>query len=520
MTEKNRVGMGFEMKIKGADDQGPGSNLPRDNQPFCIAVLADLSGQAEKTGKSFAEHKFIAIDRDNFDEILEKTAPSLSLSMSTGSAEHVLIGFKELDDFHPDALYDKLEIFSRLRSIRRRLQNNATFDEAASEIMGWLVEPEEHSGVDEKEDVEKKSATSNEPPEELLNSVLSATQQPPTELESVLQTGGIDRLVKEIIAPYVEPAANPQQPDMIDAVDEAIAGHMRQILHHPEFQRLEATWRSIYFLTRRLETDRHLKIYLLDVSKDELAADLGGEVSISALRKHFCEPALNDINWGLILGDYIFEDRIEDVLLLSQLGEIAHCAGAPFLAGARETIAGCDSFARSADPEDWQYSLKPGFEQAWTMLQESDVAEYIGLALPRFLLRLPYGKKTRPIESFSFEELEGEIEGWHEAHLWGNAAFIKAEQLARAYSDGGWESMPGEYIRSENLPAYYYDDEDGETVMMPCAEIYLTEKGGKQLSSQGLITLWSVKNQDAISSSGFQSLSSSQVQLKGRWVKH
>jgi type VI secretion system protein ImpC len=384
--------------------------------------------------------------------------------------------------------------------------------------MGWLVEAEPASSGNKQETTEKKLDTNVEVSDDLLDAVLGSTHQPTSDLDSVLSGSGIDRLVKDIIAPYVEPAANPHQQDMIDAVDEAIAGHMRQILHHPQFQALESAWRSLHFLSHRLETGRHIKIYLLDLSKEELNADLNGEVSISVLHKRFCEPAVNDITWSLIVGNYLFEDKIEDVLLLSQLGEIAQCANAPFVAGATETIAGCKSFALSADPDDWQYEPKSGFEQAWRLLRRSEVAEYIGLVLPRFLLRLPYGKKFKPVESFSFEEMEGDGQKRHDAHLWGNAAFIKAEQLARAFSEDGWQQVPGRQNRSENLPTYYYDD-DGETVMMPCAEIYLTEKGGKRLSSQGLIGIWSVKNQDAIASSDFHSIAGPSIPLKGRWVK-
>ena len=234
--------------------------------------------------------------------------------------------------------------------------------------------------------------------------------------------------------------------------------------------------------------------------------------------KRFCDPAVNDIPWSLLVGHYTFEDKIDDVLLLALMGSIAKSAQAPFLAAAKETLAGCDSFGLYPDADNWRYNIKPGVKTAWQALRNDPVANYIGLALPRFLLRAPYGKKSRPIESFTFEEMAGREEAIHACYLWGNAAFIKAEQLARTFAENHWNMHPGDANQTDGLPMYYYDD-DGETWLMPCAEIYLTEKGGRKLSEQGLITVWSVKDMDAVRSSDFNSLSSNGRPLQGRWVK-
>ena len=306
----------------------------------------------------------------------------------------------------------------------------------------------------------------------------------------------------------------PQAADSeVIAVDRATAEHMRQILHHPRFQSMEAAWRSVYFLIKRIETDRHLKIFLLDFDKQALQADLAKE-SDSRLHKLFCDPSPGDNPWSLLVGNYIFEDNIDDALLLAQIGAVAQQAGAPFIAGARETLAGCESFSDYPDADDWSYKLKPGAENAWTLLRQDAVANYIGLALPRFMLRAPYGSKSSPIETFKFEEMPEHY--CHECFLWGNAAFIKAEQLARAFAQHRWAMRPSEFSQTDRLPMYYYDDGD-ETVLMPCAEIYLTEKGGHKLSASGLIPVWSVKNMDAVRSSDFRSLATVS-DLRGRWL--
>jgi type VI secretion system protein ImpC len=202
------------------------------------------------------------------------------------------------------------------------------------------------------------------------------------------------------------------------------------------------------------------------------------------------------------------------VLSLASIGAIAQQAGAPFIAAADEALVGCESFATTPDYEDWNHRVSEGVDNAWQMLRQSSVAAYIGLALPRFLLRLPYGKKSRPIESFTFEEMPEEP--CHACYLWGNAAFIKVELLARNFKKRGWQMQPGEEYQTDSLPVHFYT-EDGETVGKPVAEILLTEKGGEIIAHQGLIPLWSVKNADAIRSSDFRSVAENGQTIIGRW---
>lgn len=149
------------------------------------------------------------------------------------------------------------------------------------------------------------------------------------------------------------------------------------------------------------------------------------------------------------------------------------------------------------------------------MLRQSSVAPYIGLALPRFLLRLPYGKKSRSIESFAFEEMTDEH--CHACYLWGNAAFLKAELLARNSLTNGWDMQAEKVSQTDNLPVHYYMEE-GETVGKPVAEILLTERGAEILSKQGLIPLWSVRNADSVRSADFRSIDKHSQKLSGRWL--
>ncbi|MDH5484931.1 MAG: type VI secretion system contractile sheath large subunit [Gammaproteobacteria bacterium] len=512
MADKDRYRMGIEVSAKVKSSATTHMPVTDASTPFCIAVLGDFSGRENNRlyePETIASRRLITVDRDNFEEVM--AAFDIRLNIGLQENDGVTIKLNELDDFHPDTIYENLETFSKLRSLRRRLKNNSSFADAAAEMQGWLP------AATHVETVSKETAsaevTNNTPTDNLLDSILSSQQ---TVQAEVATASAIDKLIKEIVAPYVEPAADPRQDEMIASLDRATEKHMRDLLHHGDFQAMEAAWQSLYFLIKRLDTGSKLKIYLLDISKRELQADLVvDDVATSAVYKLFCDPVKNDTQWSLLLGNYSFSDTVDDALSLVGIGEIAQKASAPFLAAASETLAGCQSFAKTPVADDWNYVLNDGVSQAWQRVRQSPLAAYLGLAMPRFLLRLPYGRKSKPIEAFAFEEMPEQH--CHACYLWGNAAFVKAEALARNFTDNGWRMSPCEVHQTDNLPVHYYEEE-GETVNKPVAEILLTESGGKRIADQGLMALWSVKNTDSIRSADYCSLSAGGEQLKGRWL--
>lgn len=509
-SKKNRTS--FEMKIgqskqandKSSDEARPQQHKP-DDGPFCMAILGDFSGREQQhrlEPETVGKRRMVEVDRDNLEELMAKFEIKLRLKMDNGAAAVIEIPVKELEDFHPDQLYENVEVFSQLRQLRNRLKNNRTFADAVQEMQGWLVtekKPASKPDTDKPVDLDAALSTEN-----LLDSVFDASRNTATDSGSTSGSAMVDDLVKQIVAPYVEPGPDPRKEKMLASVDQAISAHMQYILHHPDFQALEAAWLQLDFLVSRIETGSKVKLYLLDISRQELEADLAeDEVSQSGLYKRFCDPAPGDQAWGLILGNYQFDDRIEDILLLLQLGAIGRQAAAPFMAAAKETLVGCESFAVTPDVDDWNYNMEPKVQEAWSMLCQSDEAEYLGLVVPGFLLRSPYGKKSKPIDAFQFEEMPETH--CHSCYLWGNGAFIKAEQMARAFIKKGWQMTPEEEYQTDNMPLHHYLD-DGEMLTKPCAEILLTERGGLRILAQGLIPLWTVKNSDSIRSSDFNTL--------------
>ncbi len=478
---------------------------PSHTDPFCIAILGDFSGRDNKhrfDPRTIGKRRFISVDRDNLEEILAGFELNLQLWLEEDSVEPIDISIKELDDFHPDQLYQNVGVFSQLRALRRRLKNNSSFAEAAKELQSWQTD--EASQIDSKPTKPVSDRGSSLSTEGLLDAVFDASRNRSSSTDTSSGSAMIDQLVKQIVAPHVEPKADPRQADMVKSVDQAISAHMQFILHHPDFQAMEATWRSLDFLVRRVETGQRVKLYLLDVAKHELEVDLDeDDVSATALYRHFRDSSPGDVSWGLCLGNYRFDDRVDDIMTLLQIGAVARKAQVPFMTAANETLIGCESFAITPDVEDWNYVLPADVETAWSLLRQSAEAEYLAMVVPRFLLRIPYGKKSRPIEAFAFEEMPAVH--CHSCYLWGNGAFIKVEQMARAFIKDGWDMNPAEASHCKGLALHYYADE-GDIVAKPCAEIQLTEQGGRRILQHGLIPLWSVKNSDSIRSSDFNFL--------------
>jgi type VI secretion system protein ImpC len=292
---------------------------------------------------------------------------------------------------------------------------------------------------------------------------MDATEKETTAIDDKVSL--VDGFIKQMMSTRAKVSATPRKDEMLAAVDGAISESMRAILHHRDFQALESAWQAVRFFVRRVKTGKNLKIYLLDISKDELTQDLSrDDVTQSGLYRLFCDPVHGDIRWRYLTGDYRFQADIDDMLLLSQLVYIATRCGATFISSADEKLVGCESFSNSPDVSRWDYALENNISQAWSLLRKSEVAKHISLALPSFLIREPYSAASNPIKSFSFEEMLPPVK--HEQYLWANAAFLKIEQLARSFLKSGWDMRPGESAMTEDLPLHSYEDK-GKTIVHP-----------------------------------------------------
>ena len=405
------------------------------DSPFHIAVLGDFSGR-ENRGVLDAKlegRKAALIDRDNFEDVVGQLAPELHLPLGGPDGPRIPIRFTGLDDFHPDRIFERLKIFQALRDTRQRLNDRSTFEAAASEVRSW-------SGVAPQSpppDISRLSAR------ELLEQALSATESRAGAARPARALDDFQAMLREIVAPYVEPKPDPQKADLIAQVDAAISGQMRALLHHADFQALEAAWRGLFFLIRRLSTDENLKVYLLDVAKPELAADMVATYEL------LIEGAPRP--WSVLAANYTFDASGDDLQLLGRMAAVAHHAGAPFLAAASPRVLGCESLAETPEPRKWRVASRQNGADAWDELRRLPQASWLGMVLPRFLLRLPYGKQTESTELFAFEEFPESTR--HEDYLWGNPSLACAYLLGEAFLESGGEMRPGEICEISGLPA-------------------------------------------------------------------
>ena len=509
----------FEVRFaRPADRPAP----RRDAQsPFRILVMGDFSGRGPRAEAGRLEDRPpIPVDIDSFDRAIARLAPRATIAPEGPGAGAREIAFGALDDFHPDALLPKLEVFRELRRLRERLLDPATFEATA----GDMTREAEQSPASAPED--GRDSALNAAPEDhgaTFERLLGGRIEPGTHAggQPAAQAGGAQKLIERLVEPHLVRGADPErQRLLVAAVDDGLARQMAAVLHDPAFQMLEAAWRGLYWLVRSLETGEELTIHLLDASKQELAADIGAagaELEASVLYRRLVEQGAEGPDgepWALIVGDYGFGPAEEDLTLLAALGTIASRAGGPFLAAADPALLGCRSLAETPDSGDWT-GLDPETEEGWQMLRRSAVGPWIGLALPRVLLRLPYGRRTDPIEAFAFEELPGAQD--HEAYLWGNPAFACALLIGQAFQDNGWSLQPGDRLDLADLPAHSYT-EDGESRLKPCAEGLLSQRAAEAVLAHGIMPLLSHRNANAVRLMRFQSLAAPPTALAGPWA--
>lgn len=492
--------------------------------PFQICILGDFSGRDSRgvfEPESVARRPVIAVDRDNFDALPARLGVELSLGVARGAPLTLSIG--DLDHFRPESLVETIELFAELRALRRRLQDPARFAAAAAEMADWASAKRDKPAATPSSpvtEVPDAAAEGDAGGEDLLSASIAATEERGVVPASSGARGLADRLVAQVIAPYVEPSPDPRQADYVAAADEAMAGLLRRILHAPAFQAAEAAWRSLYLLVRRLETGPDLKLFLVDVTRAELAADLAAaeDPRQSGLYRLLVEPSVDapgGVPWALWVGDFAAGPSLEDVGFLGRLGRLAGRAGAPLVARGEPGLVGAADFGAASDPDDWREPWEVTALGEWDALRQRPEAGYLALALPRWLARLPYGRDSDPVDGFAFEEIEPT--GTHHQFLWANPAFMVALALAEAFQRQGWRMGADRVAEIDSLPFYVYKA-GGESHAKPCAELLLTERGGETLVDRGLIPIWWVKNLDRIRVGPVRSLSEDTPRLAGRWT--
>ncbi|MBJ6750698.1 type VI secretion system contractile sheath large subunit [Geomonas anaerohicana] len=351
------------------------------------------------------------------------------------------------------------------------------------------------------------------------NEVRFAEQQPGNQLLDLIVTEGrlarcedqkpyaremLVELVQQVLTGEMVPGGDIER--MIHAriavIDRLISDQVNLIIHHPEFQKLEASWRGLSYLVHRAETGSDLKIRVLNASKQEVTKDMekAAEFDQSALFKKVYEEEFGTFggaSYGCLVGDYEFGNTPQDLALLTRMSEVAAAAHAPLITSAASTLFGVDSFAGLDGPRDLAKIFQGADYARWRSFRMSEDAKYVALCLPHVLVRLPYGPDSEPAESFQFEE---DVSGCdHGKYLWGNAAYCLAGRITDAFSRHGWTAA----IRGvegggavTDLPIHSFDTGEGELAAKCPTEIAITDRREKELADLGFVPLVHCKGTD------------------------
>jgi type VI secretion system protein ImpC len=469
--------------------------------PFVVGVLANLSGYRPNR-RPLRERSFVTIDRDDFDERLERIAPELRFDSPAFGA--VALKFTALDDFEPGRVAAQVPAVGELLRARQRLSDFLNRMESRERLEALLTDLMRQS-----EQVRAVARDLNVAPTEAAPTALPATGG--SLLDQII--GGMDPagpplppavpdrdLVDSVIREALK-SARTMSPDVkataqcwITALDQRLANGVRSLLHHAEFTKIEATWRGLYYLVRRAETGTMLKLKVLDLSRDELASDLSAGVPGSELCERVCRHAPNnDEPFGLLVGDFEFGPTAGDVVLLAELGRLAMRAHAPFVATASPALVGLDNFAELPEVEDLLDRAKVASLDDWRQIRTTPEANYVALTVPRTLARRPYGKEHTEVAEFTFEELTGDAPPRH--GVWMSAVWAYATTVAGTFALHIWllrSTDDGDGV-IDDLPSFPIRI-DGETVMVGPVEANLSDRRESQLASLGLLPLSGYRN--------------------------
>lgn len=295
----------------------------------------------------------------------------------------------------------------------------------------------------------------------------------------------------------------------IKLIDQQLSRQLAAVMHHPDFLKLEGSWRGLNHLVMNSETGAQLKIKMLNLSKKDLARDLSKAVEFdqSQIFKKIYESEFGIAGgepYGTLIGDYEFTNHPDDIELLTNMSNVAAAAFAPFISSASSKIFGLEDFRELSKPRDLEKTFEALEYAKWRSFRDSDDSRFVTLTMPRVLARLPYGAATKPIEEFAYEEAPADAKGaskalGHDEYCWMNAAYVMGTRLTNAFSQYGWCTA----IRGaegggkvENLPSHLFASDDGDTDQKCPTEIGITDRREAELSKLGFLPLCHYKGTD------------------------
>jgi len=346
----------------------------------------------------------------------------------------------------------------------------------------------------------------------LLDEIVTRTK-PADETERERNKGYIDEFLKNVVKPgqVVSKDVETNLKYWIGELDKKLSGQLNEIMHHPDFQKLEGTWRGLHYLVHNSLTPEGLRIRVLNVTKRELFRDLerASEFDQSGLFKKVYEDeygVLGGTPYGMLIGDYEFSRSAEDVSLLKMISNVAAAAHAPFVAAAAPKLFNFERFTELTAPRDLAKIFNSVEYASWKSFRESEDSRYVALTLPHVLGRLPYGENFKRVEAFNFEEF---VDGKdHDKYLWMNAAWAYGSRVIDAYAMDGWFARTRGVEgggKVEGLPVHTFPTDDGDVAMKCPTEIAISDRREFELSNLGFLPILHSKNNDFAVFMGTQS---------------
>ena len=292
--------------------------------------------------------------------------------------------------------------------------------------------------------------------------------------------------------------------DAVAAIDKVMSKQLAAIMHAPEFQKLEGSWRGLNYLVMNSETGAGLKIKVLNVPKKELAKDVEKAVEFdqSQIFKKLYENEFGTPGgepYGALVGDYEFSNHPDDIDLLSKMSNVAAAAFCPFLSAADPKLFGLENWKEMSKPRDLEKIFDTVEYAKWKSYRDSEDSRFVTLAMPRVLARLPYGSTTKPIETFGFEEAAQGRPPESEDYCWMNAAFVLAQRMTDSFAQSGFcVAIRGAEGggKVSNLPSHTFISDDGDPDQTCPTEIGITDRREAELSKLGFLPLCHYKNTD------------------------
>lgn len=451
------------VQANGGSSRGP---IEVTHTPFNLLVVGDLSGRnVGGSGSDKALRERAPFPVTSVDAALDRIRPTIRIPVE-GMPNGVSIEFREMADFHPDHLIE------RVPHLRAFL---ASIDSA---VAARTRTPPE-SDLSEPQPAGRDG---------LLDEIVEAT----SEAQSRALEGPLEDLkpwIEQIVARHLVAEESQEQAVLRRKLEDTAQELVRAVLHTPGFQVLESVWQALFFLASATESAPNVRIYVWDVARSELEADLLQEdLAESALLRFLTEPLPGPSGTapvGLCVGAHTFGPEAADVALLNRIAMVSSVASVPWLSEASAAFVGLRNYYEQPDPLEWPKTD----HDLWAAFRETPAARSVGLVAPRFLLREPYGKDTDPCERIALEELDGHDPG---LYLWGNPAFACAASIATSFAVHGWDFEPGSHPDLRGRPAHLLGDPGAGAGP---AEAVWTVDGARRISGEGIMPLLAFRDE-------------------------